>query len=208
MEDRVQIASELLRLLGRRGFVHRGIEELQAKENIGQGVRENLGNLGLITNCFYTFNQRVYDWYIGKLEDFQATHFWLPLKGNPMLWAAVDTQREEKEEQSRREVVETLRKDSEAVATLEAWGRGIDDFEYDREKWRYEQTTGQFLSWEFLKEMEFYFGWVASEALWAHCMGRHNKDFSQLGEELYLEVNHILPYHDSRARYAQAILER
>jgi hypothetical protein len=195
MEDRVEIARELYGLNSRRGVIHVLANQLLSSGKILNNNTGILERIDLQSRSFYTFINHLYEWYIRKEEGDPATHFWLPLKGNPLLAVTYAPNREE--EMREKYIEEAIIIEESEMARC-----------FDGSRWKILPTenTNELFAESLPKECRFYIGHVLSTAVWA-AHQKPKKDCSRLVDEL-LRENDVLEPFMKNEKYVRAILEK
>ena len=195
MEDRVEIAKELYGLNSRRGAIQILTKKLISSGKISDDKAGMLEHIGLQSRSFYTFVNHLYEWYIRKEEGDSATHFWLPLKGNPWLAVTFEPGREERRQEEYRQ---------EAIFWEES--DMADCFDGSRWKILPVEHPSELFAESLPRESAFYLGHVLSTAVWATCQ-KPKEVYATFVDECLRENEVILPFIKDE-KYVRAILEK
>lgn len=205
MEDRVEIAIAFSELNSRRGKIHSAIEEILAKggKDFTLPESENLLTFDLQSRSFYTFFGHLYGWYIGRENEERATHFLLPLKGNPLLAVTFNRNPEKELEEYRRRQSE-WDKFEEEIAGEPGGKRFLPNPNLDRVPTLSGQET---FADSFVREVPFYLGHVLANGI-RIAARKPETDYKTFVDEIFREVAILQSFIDNREKYVRAILER
>ena len=205
MEDRVEVAREFYQLNSRRGIIHRAVADVLSREkDADSSTARGLATFDLQSRSFYTFFNHLYEWYIRKEEGDSATHFWLPLRGNPWLSVTYAPGREEEELQRLRENIT----ESDQLMEERAGDPGGKRMTpYQSFEQLQPENQNELFAESLPNEVSFYLGHVILNGISAHHK-KPAKNYLGLISAIMSEAEALQAFAKNNERYVRSILEK